>query len=310
MASIKKIILNLSILLVFFIAACTSDENNPPTNNIAYENPIEVKITGYTDHAMEPFLSADGQTLFYNSQNTGINTKLYYATRISDTEFEFIGEVNGANEAQTNQLNAVPDMDENNQFYWTSVREYPSKLDNLHYGTYANGAVTNIGRVQGDFYVGQDGWLVMDHGISFDGQTLFYNNARFDDENCVGPCETTLGIATKQANGIFSKIADSERILETINDANYIYYAPSITKDELELYYTRFRAGNVTLATEIEICVAIRGAKTHDFGEPKVLFSSSAATILEAPTLNADKSLMYYHQKIDENHKIFVRTRQ
>jgi hypothetical protein len=306
----RKNMLALPILLVMILVACASDDGNPIVNDIAYENPIEVTINGYTDHAMEPFLSPDGQTLFYNSQNTGINTKLYYATRISDTEFEFKGEVNGANETQSDQLNAVPDMDETNQFYWTSVRDYPNKLDNLHFGTYANGAVTGIGRVQGDFYVGQDGWLVMDHGISFHGQTLFYNNARFDDQNCVGPCETFLGMAKKQTNGVFSKIADSDSVLAQINDANFIYYAPCITKDELELYYTRYQAGTVTPSTAIEICVSIRANKTDAFGSPSVLFSSTILTIVEAPTLSADKHLMYYHQKVNGLHKIFLRTRK
>jgi len=302
--------LALPMLLALFLSSCATDDENPPANDIAYENPIEVTINGYTDHAMEPFLSPDGQILFYNSQNTGINTKLYYASRISDTEFEFKGEVDGANETQSNQLNAVPDLDETNQFYWTSVREYPNKLDNLHFGTYANGAVTGVGRVQGDFYVGQDGWLVMDHGISFDGQTLFYNNARFDEQNCEGPCETFLGMAKKETNGVFKKIADSNSVLDQINDANYIYYAPCITKDELELYYTRYQAGTVTLSTAIEICVSKRKNKTEAFGSPLVLFSSTPLTIVEAPTLSSDKSLMYYHQKVNGLHKIFVRARK
>ncbi len=127
--------------------------------------------------------------------------------------------------------------------------------------------------------------------------------------NCVGPCETFLGMAKKESNGVFSKIADSDSVLAQINDANFIYYAPCITKDELELYYTRYRAENVTLATEVEVCVAIRATKTEAFGAPSVLFSSTAATILEAPTLSADKSLLYYHQKVTNTHKIFVRTR-
>ena len=300
----------LPLLLVLFLAACASDDSTVPANKIAYENPLEVTINGYTDHAMEPFLSPDGQTLFYNSQNTGVNTKLYYAARSSDTAFEFKGEVDGANEAQTNQLNAVPDLDETNQFYWTSVRDYPNKLDNLHFGTYANGAVTDIGRVQGNFYVGQEGWVVMDHGISFDGQTLYYNNALLDEQNCVGPCETLLGMAKKESNGVFSKIADSDNILAQINDANFIYYAPYITKDELELYYTRYRAANVSIATEVEVCVAIRATKTEAFGAPSVLFSSPVETIVEAPTLSADKNLLYYHQKVNGIHKLFVRTRQ
>jgi len=302
--------LYLPILLALFLSSCATDDENPPANDIAYDNPLEVTINGYSDHAMEPFLSPDGQTLFYNSQNTGINTKLYYASRINDTEFEFKGEVDGANENQSNQLNAVPDLDETNQFYWTSVRDYPNKLDNLHVGTYSNGAVTGVGRVQGDFYVGQAGWLVMDHGISFDGQTLYYNNARFDDQNCVGPCETFLGMAKKETNGVFNKIAGSDTILAQINDANFIYYAPCITKDELELYYTRYGAENISPATKIEICVSKRANKTDPFGTPSVLFSSTALTILEAPTLSADKRLMYYHQKVNDSHKIFVRTRK
>ena len=309
MYTIKNKLPYLPLLLGLLLVACGNDDTPIDTKAIAYENPTEVIITGYTDHAMEPFLSPDGQTLFYNSQNSGINTKLYYATRISDTEFEFKGEVAGANEAQTNQLNAVPDLDETNQFYWTSVREYPTKLDNLHFGTYANGAVTDVGRVQGDFYAGEPGWLVMDHGISFDGQTLFYNNARLDEQNCVGPCETFLGIATKESNGVFSKIADSNSILTNINDPNFIYYAPCITKDELELYYTRYQEGNASLATIVEVCVATRATKTEAFGVPSVLFSSPAATIVEAATLSADKSLLYYHQKVNDIHKIFVRTR-
>lgn len=117
-------------------------------------------------------------------------------------------------------------------------------------------------------------------------------------------------MAKKESNGIFSKITDSDRILANINDPNFIYYAPCITKDELELYYTRYSAGNVSQATEVEICVAIRATKTAPFGEPAVLFSSPVATIVEAATLSADKSLLYYHQKINNTHKIFVRTRQ
>ena len=300
----------LSILLCLVIVSCTVDDGNLPTNDIVYNNPTEVIINGYSDHAMEPFLSPDGQTLFYNSQNTGINTKLFYASRINDTEFEYEGEVEGANEDQTNQLNAVPDLDETNQFYWTSVRDYPNKLDNLHVGTYASGAVTDVERLQGDFYVGQPGWLVMDHGISFDGQTLYYNNARFNEQECDGPCETFLGVAKKETNGTFNKTSDSDSILAQINDVNFIYYAPCITKDGLELYYTRYKAGNVTILTAVEVCVSTRSTNAEAFGAPSVLFSSNPTNIVEAPTLSADKSIMYYHQKIGDNHKIFVRTRK
>ena len=300
------------LIIALTLLACSSDDptETQNTTKISYTNPVEITVNGFNDHMMEPFISPDGLTLFYNNENSGINTKLYYATRISDTEFEFKGEVNGANETQENQLNAVADIDAQQNFYWTSVRDFPAQLDNLHFGIYANGAVTNVGRVQGDFYVGQSNWLVMDHGISVDGQTLYYNNARFDDCGNI-PCETIIGMATKTSTGNFQKITNSDVILATINDPAFIYYAPNITADNLELYYTRFKTGAVDANSLVEMCVATRANVNDPFGAPKVLFDATVASgIIEAATLTTDKQLLYYHKKINGVHKILMRTRE
>jgi len=223
----------------YILLSCTTNDSSQAVNNITYNNPVEVTINGYSADLMEPFISPDCNTLFFNNLNSGGNTRLYYATKVNATTFDFNGEVIGANENNTNQLNAVPDMDELQNFYWTSVRNYPAQLDNLHFGSYTNGTVSNIGRVQGDFYVGQPGWLVMDHGISANGQTLYYNNAHFNGCGSI-PCETFIGMAEKVSPGNFQKIANSDTLLATINAPTYIYYAPCITTDNLELYYTRF----------------------------------------------------------------------
>ena len=143
----------------------------------------------------------------------------------------------GTNQTVPPHLDAVADMDSLNNFYWTSTRNYPTELDNLFYGTFNSGNVTNIGRVHGDFNKNISGWLIMDHGISFDGQFLYYNNARFDGV-CQGPCETEIGIAQKVNDSTFNKLPNSDSILQNINDTNYIYYAPCISRDNLELYYT------------------------------------------------------------------------
>ena len=153
------------------------------------------------------------------------------------------------------------------------------------------------------------GWLVMDHGISLDGQFLYFNNARFDDANCLGPCETTLGIAEKVNATTFNTLSNSSSILQNINDSNYIYYAPCISSDNLELYYTRYLKGNITANTTFEICVAIRTNSTTEFSTPKVLFSETIANSIEAPTLTVDKNIMYYHQKTSNSHKIVMRNR-
>ncbi len=255
---------------------------------------------------MEPFISPDGNTLFFNSLNDGEDTKLFYASRINDSTFTFVGEVIGANQLAPPQLDAVPDLDEEGNFYWTSTRDYPTELENLFRGTYENGAVTEIARVHGDFNRSTPGWLVMDHGISLDGQTIYYNNARFDQDNCTGPCETEIGIASKVDATTFTKSLESDDILQNIINPDYIYYAPCITSDDLELYYTRYLAGDISPTTEFEICVAVRDMPEDVFSLPVVLFSASIANIVEAPSLTVNKEILYYHQKIANTHKIFM----
>jgi len=270
---------------------------------------IEVTINGLSFDAIEPSISSDGRYLFFNNLNDGINTKLFYSTKINDTTFNYVGELGGANQTIQPHLDTVADMDAEGNFYWTSTRNYPAELNNLFHGTFNAGSVSNIGRLQGDFNMNIPGWLVMDHGISLDGQTIYFNNARFDDANCQGPCETTIGIAQKEGPSTFNTLADSELVLQNINDPAYINYAPCISSDNLELYYTRYLKGEITSGTNFEICVAVRNSTESPFSTPKVLLSEGISDLIEAPTLTADKKIMYYHKKIPGSHKIVMRYR-
>ena len=298
----------LLILLIFSILISCSTNNESTSSYPTFGNEINVTIDGLTFDAMEPFISSNGNYLFFNNINDGINTKLYYATKVNDSTFNFVGELSGANQTTVPHLDAVADMDVNGNFYWTSTRNYPTELNNLHYGTFNTGTITNIGRVQGDFNMNTPGWLVMDHGISLDGQFLYFNNARFDDTSCVGPCEFHLGIAKKINSNTFNITSNSSENLQNINDSNYIYYAPCISSDNLELYYTRYLK-NVTASTVFDVCVAVRRNDTSIFSEPKVLFSKNIFSLVEAPTLTTNKKIMYYHEKTPSTHKIMMRYR-
>ena len=297
-----KILFSLIIVLNTLLV---SSQNYP-----TFGSEIDVTINGLTFDAMEPFISADGNYLFFNNLNDGNTTKLFYANKVNDSIFNLIGELNGTNQTVVPYLDGVPDMDTLNNFYWTSTRNYPAELDNLFYGKFNAGNVTNIGRVQGNFNKNIPGWIVMDHGISYDGQLLYYNNARFDDANCQGICETELGIAEKINDSTFSQIPNSNSILGGINDPNFIYYAPCISSDNLELYYTRYPKDTITLSTLFEICVAVRNTSTANFSAPAVLFSETIANLIEAPTLSSDKNRMYYHRKTPNSHKIVMRYRE
>ena len=236
-----------SILAFIFVLAISCSKNNNEVNQTviypSFGSEIDVDIVGLTFDAMEPFISPDGNYLFFNNINDGINTKLYYATKINDSTFNFVGELIGTNQITAPHLDAVADMDSESNFYWTSTRNYPTELNNLFRGTFTSGTVMNIERVRGDFNMNIPGWLVMDHGISLDGAFLYFNNARFDSQNCQGPCETNIGVAQKVNATTFNTLPNSTSILQNINDANFIYYAPCISSDNLELYYTRYLKG-------------------------------------------------------------------
>ena len=301
----------ITTLATLLIISCSSDDNDTAESIIypSFNSEILVIINGLSFDAMEPFISSNGNYLFFNNLNDGINTKLYYATKINDSTFNYVGEIIGTNQLTAPHLDAVADMDANGNFYWTSTRNYPTDLNNLFRGTFNTGNVIDIERVQGDFNMNIPGWLVMDHGISLDGQFLYFNNARFDDTNCLGPCETILGIAQKNNDSTFNTLPNSTSILQNINDSNYIYYAPCISSDNLELYYTRYLKGQITSNTVFEICVAVRSNSTSTFSIPKVLFSETISNLIEAPTLTVDKNIMYYHRKTSSSHKIMMRYR-
>ncbi|MBI5540205.1 MAG: T9SS type A sorting domain-containing protein [Bacteroidia bacterium] len=250
-----------------------------------------VTITGLTFDAMEPFISLDGNTLFFNSLNSGGNTNLYYATRINDTTFTYVGLVNGTYDSSPNHLDAVASIDSTNNFFWTSLRSIP----NLYRGVYLGGNVNNISKVYGTCNILTPGWIIMDAAINYQGNLLYYCNGYFGPTytECVGvPCEAKLGVAQKVNDSTFNKTIYSDAIFSNVNDTNYIVYAPQVTKDGLELFYTRLLKGNYNT----EICVSVRNTVSDIFSLPMVIYSSFGY-FPEAATPTTDKQKIYYHKK-------------
>lgn len=293
--------------MLFSLLGCAK-EADKSKSSISFGPELPVTISGWSTDAMEPFISPDGNTLFFNNLNDGINTQLFYATRIDDLHFTFVGALTGANQPVSPRLDAVADLDAQGNFYWTSTRNYPADLDNLMRGDFSAGVLSNPERVHGNFNKNTPGWLVMDHGISSDGQFLYFNNARFDDQNCVGPCETEIGIAQKVNANTFNRLSNSEQIMAQINQSQYVNYAPCISTDQRALYFTRYLKGSLPSAPRFEICVALRGSTQEAFAAPRVLFSD--AQFIEAPSLTADGQVMYYHKKVSGVYQIILRKRQ
>lgn len=292
---------NTILLLFFIIFSKQIFAQTYPT----FGTEIPVTITGLTFDAMEPSISPDGNTIFFNSLNDGITTSLYYATKVNDSTFTFIGELAGANETTSPRMDAVASSDSANNFFWNSLRNFPTSFDNYFHGKYNGTDVTDIGRLHGTFYIYSLGWLVMDASINYDGTLFYYCNAFFntDYSSCSGlPCEAKLGVAQKENDSTFNKLSNSDLLFQNINDVDYLVYAPAISKDGLQIYFTRIL---ISSPVQSEICVAVRNSSTDPFSIPSVIYASNLAP--EAPTLTTDQTKMYYHKKVSGQYRLFLR---
>ncbi|HMA05681.1 MAG TPA: hypothetical protein VKO45_07115 [Methanomicrobiales archaeon] len=253
-------------------------------------------ILGYAEDAMEPFISQDGQILFFNSLNDGKDTSLYLARRSGDATFQLVGKVGGAN-GPPPHLDAVASMDAANRFYFVSTRDYPAADENLFVGSFRDGAITGVRPVQGDFYLRQPGWIVMDAEIHRGGEVLLYVDAHFTGGAM--PDAAFIG-AARQVNGTFATDPNNGILFREVNTGD-LNYAPSLSADGLELFFTR-AAGTTT-----RLLVSRRDSLTEPFGAPQELAIRGEA--VEAPCISLDGRFLYFHMREGGKFAIFVASR-
>ncbi len=291
--------------MLFFISCEYSSAQVYPT----FGAEILVTINGLSFDAMEPFLSNDENILFFNSLNAGGNTNLHYAQRVDDSTFNYMGLVDGTVDTSSNHLDAVASMDSTNYFYWVSLRNYPNIYENLHSGFFNGTSVSDVKRVYGNFNIPTLGWIIMDAAVSNQGTHLYYCNAYFDfiNNSCgVGiPCSASIGVAQKINDSTFNKLPNTDAIFSVVNDTNYLVYAPEISNDGLELYFTRLLKNTFNT----QVCVAVRNNINDNFSVPQIIHQNNGFAP-EGPSINANKTKLYYHQKDGTGfHKIYLRYR-
>jgi DNA-binding beta-propeller fold protein YncE len=275
-------------------AQCLKNAKPLPVNN-EFSNPEKVIINGFTGHAMEPFISRDGNYLFFNSLNDGQDTSLYYAGRVDDATFNFMGKVNGVNRNPPH-LDAVPSMDMDGRFYFISTRNYPHDFINVFSGNFLDGTVYDLDAQPGNYYIKSPGWIVTDAEVSPNGTALYFVNAHSNAGSVID--KSDIGVA-HLSNGDFIVDANSREIMKNINADDCLEYAPSINSDGLELFFTRLNQ----CTNQPEILVAKRNAVMEPFGNPERIGALSGFS--EAPSITLDKRTLYYHCKIDGTYAIY-----
>jgi hypothetical protein len=279
------------IYAVLLVAATGQDRVRRPLSDL-YVNPQPITISGYSASAMEPFISPVGRYLFFNNSNDpGVNTNLQFAERTGTLTFRYLGELPGAN---SDVLDAVPSMDSAGHFYFTTVRDYGRTLNSLYTGEFNGKGVANVRPVPGDISPSIPGTINMDAGVSPDGQTLYISRAVIVP-NAPAPAKSGLLVARLKGE-MFSIDPDSARILKNINTGD-LQYAPAISADGLELYFTR------ASQTSVSIMVATRTSANDPFGEPAAL--RQLLGFVEAPSISLDRKEMFFHKKVGNTFVIY-----
>ena len=278
----------------FALLSCSGSARpgSTPTTYTAFSSPTTVVITGYTGDAMEPFISKDGQYLFFNNRNDpSVNTDLFYASRVDDQTFTFLGALPGADSPQ---LDGVASLDQLGNFYFVSTRSYSTSLSTIYSGQFTSAGVTNVALVSGISLL-KMGQINFDAEISADGQTLWFDDGDYSTGSLTA---AKIVIANREGTG-FVRQTDSSP-LNAVNTQG-LNYAPSISADGLELFFTR--APTQSGATPA-IYRTTRPDTTVAFAAPELV--AGATGFVEAPSLSADGHLLYFHQLVNGTFTIML----
>ena len=251
----------------------------------AFGEPQRVAIRGYQGDAMEPFITKDGRYLLFNNRNDPkIDTKLLFAERVDDLTFDYRGELEGAN---TSALEGVPSMDRHGNLFFVSTRSYAETLSTIYRGRFGQGKVSGIELVAG-ISLRQRGMVTFDAEVSADGSTLFVADGRFAGGHV--PETADIDIAVRDGAG-FRRLPAARDLLRNVNTAA-LEYAPAVSGDLLELFFTRLEGSG--RSPRSAILRAVRPSAEAPFGLPQRL--ASITGFVEAPALSGDGRSLYYHR--------------
>jgi len=283
------------LFLVIFSISCKKEAIMNPNIVSKFTNERKVIIIGYSSDAMEPFISKDGNYLFFNNLQGANGKELYYAERVDDTTFKFKGEIQGVN---STAVDGNPTMDEQHNFYFISTRNLDTGIKTIYGGIFNNGIVTGLHEINGTINISTPYWINMGVEISKNGNTLFASNAKFNIGDNF-PNKGNIQFAIKSGNE-FNIPNNETDILANINTDSAIEYAGELSADELELFYSQ-----VTLSSPpvFKLYYAKREQSNGKFGNPISItepFVGNLNAFVEGPSLSNDGNRLYYH-KLDNN---------
>jgi hypothetical protein len=275
--------------------ACAQPAPPMPPRWAEFSEPQPVRILGYNGDAMEPFLSRDGQTLFFNNRNhPPERTDLHWAERVDDLTFRYRGRVDGAN---SDHLDGVATLSRNGRFCFVSPRTYFETLASVYCGQWTGRRVENASLQRGlsDNVLGR---LIFDVEIAASGESVVFADGVFDG----GPAPTRADLRAGAWRGGGLVLApERDATLRALN-TSALEYAPALSSDELTIAFTR--AEGRPPFVQFGIWLARRERLDEPFGPP-VRIEAIRGGLFEAAAFSPDDRALYYHRLERERYSLW-----
>jgi hypothetical protein len=271
-------------VLLLCIASCGGSDS--PGYYTEFANPERITILGYGSDAMEPFISRDGRFLFFNDNAAASPKKdILYASRITDTIFQFKGAIPAVNSVE---VDGAPAMDGGGRIYYVSIVNYTGAGGvTLYRGNWTGSTVTGIAPLSG-LTIPSNLIIYFDIDVSPDGTTAYLSRGDFSGGGGV-PSDADIIIATDPGSG-FAADPDSDVLMASVNTAAGLEYAPAVSEDGLELFFTRYDSSYATP----RIYRSVRDSTGDAFKHPRLL--NNIDGFAEGPALSPDGKSLYFHR--------------
>lgn len=287
-----------------------SDTPAPISAHTKFGNPEPVTIQGYSGPQEDPVISSDGKYLFFdNHDDIGSPTNLFMATRIDYKTFKFIGKIPGVN------IGAVEGVEDSaHNFYLVSpVLLGRGGATTIGRGTFSDGSVSGIAPLKGispkPAPSGSIG-ITFDLFITPDGNTLYFSDFVVDAQ--FKPQGAQLAMATKNADGSFTRSSNSDEILKNVNGLSSLVYNATPSADGLELVFNA-TPGYPNRGATGHIYIATRSSPSAPFGIPQLVAAADLSTgqLSEPASFSPDGTRLYFHRVLtDTTSQLYVLTRE
>jgi hypothetical protein len=183
-------------------------------------------------------------------------------------------------------VDGVPTTDNANRFYYVSLATYAVDRATVHSGIWTGSTVTGSAPLS-SLTITTPLILFFDVEVTTDGSTLYLSEGDFTGPVTV-PHTADIVVSVNTGSG-FVCDPNSAAIMVNVNTPDQLEYAPALSADGLELFFTR-----LTGTTDARIYQATRSSATAAFGPSQVV--GAIGGFVEGPALSPDERSLYYHR--------------